>query len=54
MTQLPGLLLQHGAEIDNVAMYNTVCQTSGSVRVLEAFVNAGWDVNKVMKYEVMY
>jgi hypothetical protein len=49
-----GLLLQHGAGMDNVAMYNAVCRTSGSVRVLEAFVDAGWDVNKVMKYEVMH
>jgi hypothetical protein len=48
------LLLQHGAEIDNVAMYNAVCRTSGSIHVLEAFVDAGWDVNKVMKYEVMH
>jgi ankyrin repeat protein len=45
------LLLHHGVEIHNGAIYNAVCRNSGSIPILEAFVDAGWDVNKPMKYQ---
>jgi ankyrin repeat protein len=43
------LLLQHGAEIDNFAIYTTV--RLGFIPTLQVFVDAGWDVNMVLKYE---
>jgi ankyrin repeat protein len=44
------LLLQRGAVIDNVATYNAI-HPGDSIPVLQAFADAGWDVNMPLAHD---
>ena len=44
------LLLQRGAEIDNVSTHSAI-RFAGSIPILQAFVDAGWDVNTMLHHE---